>query len=121
MVLKLAACSLRLTACSLQLAACIPQLKTPRLPSVTHMINRSTARAVIKRPGLWPTAVGAVVAFAPSGWWRRIPFLPIPDDELVRWRTATAYGTDDADLVTEDVVAYLEWRQRFAQGQTRGG
>ncbi|MEA3510858.1 MAG: hypothetical protein U9R51_05430 [Actinomycetota bacterium] len=85
------------------------------------MINRSTAFAVFKRPGLWPAAVGAAVAFAPSGWWRRIPFLPIPDDEVMRWRTATAYGTEDADLVTEDVVAYLEWRQRFAEGKTRGG
>ena len=46
---------------------------------------------------------------------------PVADDDLIRWRTATAYGSDDVDLVTEDVVAYLEWRQRFAQGQTRGG
>jgi hypothetical protein len=85
------------------------------------MINRPTVLAVLKRPGLWFTAVGAALAFAPFGWWHRAPFLPVPDDDLIRWRTATAYGSDDVDLVTEDVVAYLEWRQRFAQGQTRGG
>ena len=85
------------------------------------MISRGTAFAVLRRPSLWPTAVGATLAFAPSGWWRRTPFLPIPDDELIRWRIATAYGHDDADLAAEDVVAYLEWRQRSAQGQTRGG
>ncbi len=85
------------------------------------MIDSHTFLAIVTRPRLWPTAVGAVFAFARAGWWRRIPFLPIPDDEFIRWRTATAYGSDDADLVTADVVAYLEWRQRFAQGQTRGG
>jgi hypothetical protein len=91
------------------------QLGPGPLPSA-RMINRSTALAVFRRPDLWPTAVGAAFAFAPSGWWRRAPFLPVPDDDLIRWRTATAYGSDDVDLVTEDVVAYLEWRQRFAQG-----
>jgi hypothetical protein len=80
------------------------------------MINRSVTSAILKRPQLWATAFGAMLAFARRGWWRRAPFLPIPDDELMRWRTATAYGTDDVDLVTDDVVAYLEWRQRFAQG-----
>ncbi|MEA2010772.1 MAG: hypothetical protein U9N78_08710, partial [Actinomycetota bacterium] len=74
------------------------------------MIDRATALAVLKRPSLWGTAVGAVFAFARLGWWRRAPFLPTPDDELIRWRIATAYGSDDADLVTGDVMAYLEWR-----------
>ena len=80
------------------------------------MISLLTALAVLKRPRLWRTAVGASLAFARPGWWRRTPFLPIPDGELIRWRTATAYGRDDTDLATEDVVAYLEWRQRTAQG-----
>lgn len=85
------------------------------------MISRSTTLAVLRRPDLWPTAVGAVFAFAPSGWWRRVPFHPVPDEELIRWRIATAYGRDDADVATEDVMTYLEWRQRSTQGQTRGG
>ncbi len=85
------------------------------------MIDSHTFLAIVKRPRLWATAVGTVFAFARAGWWRRAPFLPVPDDELIRWRTATAYGSDGADLVTADVVSYLEWRQRFAQGQTRGG
>jgi len=84
------------------------------------MVIRSTALAVLKRPRLWPAAAGAIFAFAPDRWWRRTPFLPVPDGELIRWRTATAYGSGEADLVTADVVAYLAWRRRFAQGQTRG-
>jgi hypothetical protein len=85
------------------------------------VISGASAFAVLQRPTLWRTAIGAVFAFARFGWWRRAPFLPVPDDELIRWRTATAYGSDEADLVTADVVVYLEWRQRFTQGQTRGG
>jgi hypothetical protein len=76
------------------------------------MLNRRTATAVLIRPLLWPTAVGAVVAFAPSGWWKRPPYLPVPDTELLRWRAATAYGSGDADAEPADIVAYLEWRRR---------
>jgi hypothetical protein len=84
--------------------------------TVLDMIDRAVVFAVLRRPLLWPTVVGAMFAFAPSGWWRRAPFLPLPDDELVRWRIATAYGNAASAVAPEDVVAYLEWRQRSAQG-----
>jgi hypothetical protein len=113
--------SVLLTAHSSQLNAHGPWPIVLRTTVSRYMTNRSIALAVLQRPTLWPTAVGAVFAFARVGWWRRAPFLPVPDGELIRWRTATAYGSDEADLVTVDVVAYIEWRQRFTQGQTRGG
>jgi hypothetical protein len=56
------------------------------------------------------------VAFAPLGWWRRPPFLPVPDAEIMRWRIAAAYGSSEATVDPADVVAYLEWRHRSAQG-----
>jgi len=42
-------------------------------------------------------------------WWRRLPFLPLPAREYVRWRMYTAYG--DADVVppAEDVMRYARW------------
>jgi hypothetical protein len=80
------------------------------------MIDRSTALAVARRPGLWGTAIGAALALAPAGWWRHRPFLPLPDASLMRWRIATAYGSEDAAVDPADIVAYLEWRQRSAQG-----
>ncbi|MEA2023695.1 MAG: hypothetical protein U9N79_05310 [Actinomycetota bacterium] len=76
------------------------------------MISRSVALAVLRRPTLWGTAVGAAFAFARPGWWHRRPYLPVPDGEVIAWRTATAYGSDDVDPAAEDIVAYLEWRKR---------
>jgi hypothetical protein len=80
------------------------------------VIDRSAALAVARRPRLWATAVGAAFAFAPDDWWRRRPFLPVPDPSLMRWRIVTAYGNEDAAVDPADIVAYLEWRQRSAQG-----
>ncbi|MEN8112949.1 MAG: hypothetical protein ABFS21_01065 [Actinomycetota bacterium] len=83
------------------------------------MLDRdiALALALAKRPRLWSTAVGAAFAFAPSDWWRRAPFLPIPDADLLRWRVTTAYGDDETTIAPSDVVAYLEWRHRSAQGK----
>jgi hypothetical protein len=67
---------------------------------------------LLRRPGLIPEAVRAAVALAGRGWWRRPPFLPIPDPAYLRWRTETAYGSGDAPLDPGDVVHYLEWRRR---------
>ena len=76
------------------------------------MVTWRTVVAVLIRPWLWGTAIGAVLAFAPDGWWRRPPFLPLPDRSVVEWRVTTAYGRPDMTLVPHDVVSYLQWRKR---------
>ncbi|MEN8234285.1 MAG: hypothetical protein ABFR89_05115 [Actinomycetota bacterium] len=81
------------------------------------MIDRDVATAIAKRPRLWATAVGATFAFAPPGWWHHPPFLPIPDADLMRWRVTTAYGDEETPIAPDDVLSYLEWRQRSAQGK----
>lgn len=83
---------------------------------ISTIINRAAVIAVVRRPQLWATAAGAALAFAPPTWWRHRPFLPIPDEEVMRWRAATAYGSPDVPVDPADVVAYLEWRQRSAKG-----
>jgi hypothetical protein len=72
----------------------------------------SIALAVVRHPALWGEAVRAMAAMAPREWWKRLPFLPVPDREFLRWRIATAYGTVNAPLPAHDVVAFLEWRRR---------
>jgi len=67
--------------------------------------------AVAVRPWLWVTAVGAMFALAPRLWWKRRPYLPIPDREVVGWRKATAYGSSSTNMTAEDVVSYLTWRR----------
>ena len=60
---------------------------------------------------------GAVQLFrlAPTGWWRRRPFLPKPDRDYLRFRLQTQYGDPDHDPEPQDVVTYLEWCRGFGK------
>jgi hypothetical protein len=71
---------------------------------------------VLRRPDLWAEALRALVALAPDGWWRRPPFVPVPEPDYAAWRIATAYGDPDADVRPSDVIAYLAWRRRRRRG-----
>ena len=70
------------------------------------------ALALLRHPSLWGVAVVQVLRLAPSGWWRRPPFLPVPDASYLRFRLETQYG-DDHEPEPEDVVAYLHWCRTF--------
>ena len=50
--------------------------------------------------------------FRERGWYRRIPFLPLPSREYVRWRMYTAYGSYDFVPPAADVVRYARWAVR---------
>lgn len=66
--------------------------------------------AVARRPALWVTAVRQIFVLAAPGWWRRRPFLPIPDADYLRFRMVTAYGGDGDRLPSvDDVITYLSW------------
>jgi hypothetical protein len=65
--------------------------------------------ALLRHPSLWLTAVVQLMRLAPTGWWRRVPFLPLPDEEYLRFRIQTQYGSPDAEPAPADVVAYLKW------------
>jgi hypothetical protein len=60
------------------------------------------------RHGLWLEAGRAFVATLPDP--RRLRTLR-PDPTYVAWRTATAYGSPEAEVPVSDVVAYLRWRR----------
>jgi hypothetical protein len=66
------------------------------------------ALAVLRHPSLWGTALVQVGRLAAPGWWRRAPFLPLPDPDYLRFRLQTAYG-DDRDPEPRDVVTFLHW------------
>jgi hypothetical protein len=64
------------------------------------------------------------MAIAQSGrlararWWRRPPFLPLPDPGYLEFRLRTQYG--DAGVASpEDVVTYLEWCAAMARNRRR--
>jgi hypothetical protein len=49
---------------------------------------------------------------APTGWWRRVPFLPVPDRSYLRFRIVTHLGDADRRPTADDVLNYLTWCQR---------
>lgn len=65
--------------------------------------------AVLVRPALWGTAIRQVFVLAVDGWYRRPPYLPLPDREYFRFRMQTAYGDADHDPEPADLVTYLHW------------
>jgi hypothetical protein len=62
---------------------------------------------VLAHPRLWSTALVQAGRLSRPRWWRRPPFLPIPDADYLRFRFETQYGPDDPD--PGDLVRYLEW------------
>ncbi|MFS8480552.1 MAG: hypothetical protein FWJ94_01480 [Acidimicrobiia bacterium] len=70
----------------------------------------AAARAVARHPSLWPTAARQALRLAAPGWWRRRPFLPLPDPAYLRFRLQTAYGgAGEGPPAAEDLVTWLRW------------
>jgi len=50
--------------------------------------------------------------FRSRDWYRRFPFLPMPDRPYLRWRMYTAYGDEQIVPSADDVVRYARWAVR---------
>ncbi|MDJ0954297.1 MAG: hypothetical protein QNJ81_11525 [Acidimicrobiia bacterium] len=75
------------------------------------MMSWELARTVLRRPGLWAEALRTLLAVAPRSWWRKPPFVPLPDRAYSSWRLATAHGDPSVPLNPEELVSYLVWRR----------
>jgi hypothetical protein len=84
---------------------------------VSRRVPRGSLRAVAavaRRPDLWVTATSTAASIVPRRWWRRFPYLPLPDAAWMHFRLETAYGGDGRGPVRpEDLITYLEWRKAF--------
>ncbi len=81
-------------------------------PSRSGLVR--AAAPVARRPDLWATALRSAIDLTPSGWWRRAPFLPVPDRSWMRFRLVTAYGGDgSAPIDGGDLITWLEWRKTW--------
>ncbi len=69
----------------------------------------TTVGAVLRRPSLWPIAVGQSWRMRRARWWRRSPYLPLPERRYLRFRMVTQYGDADHAPDASDVVSYLTW------------
>ena len=63
-------------------------------------------------PTLWSTALRMWARTTPADWWRRPPFLPVPDRGYVRFRLETAYGRVTPPAA-HDLLAYLRWCREY--------
>ena len=71
---------------------------------------RLAARAAVS-PRLAIDLLRTTWAFRRRAWWRKPPFLPLPDREYLRWRMYTAYGDEAAIPPLHDVIGFARWRR----------
>jgi len=85
-----------------------------------RVLTFEVVRAVLARPALWVTAIRQVGRLAPTGWWKKRPFLPLPSAEYLEFRLVTQYGGGHGESLgtprAHDVVAWLEWCRDFDRG-----
>lgn len=89
-------------------------MSQPREPArvIVPRGSWSSMIAIVRRPDLWRTAASSARSMTPDHWWRRPPFLPLPDPAWMRFRLETAYGGDGrGPMRADDLITYLEWRK----------
>lgn len=82
----------------------------------TNQGRSTVSQRTVRGLRLVRAAVVTAWAHRCRGWWRRPPFLPIPDRSHLAWRRTTAYGVD-RPVDRADLTAFLLWadRQRKAR------
>jgi hypothetical protein len=69
----------------------------------------TAARAVLRHPSLWGTALRQGRRLVPSRWWASRPYLPLPSSSYLEFRLVTQYGDISHRPEPEDVLNYLRW------------
>jgi hypothetical protein len=80
------------------------------IDSWLRLTARLTARALVN-PRLALDLLRTGWAFRRRDWWRKPPFLPIPDRTYLKWRMYTAYADENAVPPVEDVIRFARWRR----------
>ncbi len=78
--------------------------------SWASLAARLAGRAAL-HPRLALDLLNTLWAFRRREWWRRPPFLPLPDRDYLRWRMYTAYADENAVPPAADVVRFARWRR----------
>lgn len=75
-------------------------------------LSTSLALRSLRNPAIGVALLRVAWRFRRRRWWRRAPFLPLPDRTYLRWRMHTAYGEYDTVPPAEDVIRYARWAVR---------
>lgn len=79
--------------------------------SWVRVLGKLVVRSV-RSPRLVPALIRTAWRFRARDWYRRPPFLPLPDRTYLRWRMYTAYGNEEAIPPARDVERYAHWSAR---------
>ncbi|MGK2934881.1 MAG: hypothetical protein ACSLFE_06505 [Gemmatimonadaceae bacterium] len=72
-------------------------------------LTGALAARSVRRPRLAVALTRVAWRFRRREWYKRFPFLPLPDRTYLRWRMHTAYGDYDAVPPARDVERYALW------------
>jgi hypothetical protein len=77
---------------------------------MSRLLEKGTIPKLMRSPRLIPAAIGAAFAMAPRGWWRKAPFLPVPNKEYWKFRMETFQGGDGTTLPSpQEFVEVVGW------------
>ena len=83
-----------------------------RAPTSWPGLASALAWRGVRRPRTGIALLRVAWRFRSRDWYRRFPFLPLPDRAYVRWRMYTAYGDESAIPSADDVERYATWAVR---------
>ena len=72
-------------------------------------LSLALALRSVMHPTLALDLVRVAWRFRAREWYRRAPFLPLPDATYLKWRMYTAYGDFDAVPSAAEVERYVRW------------
>ncbi|HWD96801.1 MAG TPA: hypothetical protein VG246_10305 [Acidimicrobiales bacterium] len=78
---------------------------------------RALSRHVVHHPGDAHPLLVALWRMRATQWWRRAPFLPLPDRSYWRFRLATATGSPTGSPDVREMVEFAQWSGRQRVGR----
>ncbi|HEV3187653.1 MAG TPA: hypothetical protein VGZ04_06350 [Acidimicrobiales bacterium] len=70
-----------------------------------------------RRPKLVPLVVRAAWRLRAKYWWRRAPYLPLPDEHYWNFRMMTATGSTEGHVSAREIVDAARWSSRQRVGR----
>jgi hypothetical protein len=83
----------------------------PRYRGSWSRLTLTLVGRTLRSPRLAIDLLRTAWVFRRRHWWRRPPFLPVPDRGYLRWRMYTAYGDENAVPPADDVASFARWRR----------
>ncbi|HVA53800.1 MAG TPA: hypothetical protein VNF05_09845 [Acidimicrobiales bacterium] len=79
--------------------------------------GRGLVRYLTRHPSLVPVVVRAGWRLRAHQWWRRRPFLPLPDQAYWNFRMMTVTGSMEGRVSAREIVDAAVWSSRQRVGR----